>query len=198
MRHYRRLLLVCLAALLVPILPFLVIGELPGERWLSAADEHALQFGLYGSGLLAADILLPVPSSIVGTLLGARLGFISGGLWTLAGLILGNLLGYGMGRLLPGGHPPELPQAPTLLVVFLSRPVPVLAEAVMLVAGAEHMRLLPVLLASISGNAIYALALAGNGAMLLPGSLLGPGLVLPMALPAIAWLLWRRLRPRAE
>lgn len=194
MQHYRRLILVILAALLIPILPFVIIGELPGERWLSAADDHALHFGLSGSGLLAADILLPVPSSIVGTLLGARLGFVAGGLWTLTGLMVGNLIGYGMGRLLPGGHSPELPQAPTLLVVLLSRPVPVLAEAVMFVAGAEHMRLIPMLMASITGNAIYAIALAGNGAMLLPASLLGPGLLLPMALPVIAWLLWRRLR----
>jgi membrane protein YqaA with SNARE-associated domain len=194
MRHYRRLILVCLAALLIPILPFVIIGELPGERWLSGADDHALRFGLFGSGLLAADILLPVPSSIVGTLLGARLGFTAGSLWTWAGLMLGNLIGYGIGRLLPGGHPPELPQTPTLLVVLLSRPVPVLAEAVMLVAGAEHMRLRPVLMVCILGNAIYALTLAGNGALLLPNGLLGPGLLLPMVLPVVAWLLWRWLR----
>jgi len=40
---------------------------------------------------------------------------------------------------------------------------------------------------------VYALVLAGNGAALLPGSLLGPGLIIPMLLPAGAWLIWRRL-----
>jgi hypothetical protein len=55
------------------------------------------------------------------------------------------------------------------------------------------MRLGPFLAASAAGNAVYALALAGNGATLLPQALAGPGLILPMALPVVAWLLWRRL-----
>jgi uncharacterized membrane protein YdjX (TVP38/TMEM64 family) len=190
MTHYRRLATVVIAALLIPIVPFLVIGELPGERWLSAADQNALQFGITGAGLLASGILLPVPSSIIGTLLGARLGFMAGGLWTWAGLMLGNLIGYGVGRLLPGARQAELPQTPSLLVVFISRPVPILAEAVMFVAGAERLPLRHALVACTLGNAVYAAALAGNGALLLPDTLLGPGLLLPMALPIVAWLLW--------
>ena len=69
-----RQLAIIIAALLVPIVPFVIIGELPGERWLSATDDDALRFALAGGGLLALDILLPVPSSIVATLLAARLG----------------------------------------------------------------------------------------------------------------------------
>jgi hypothetical protein len=38
--------------------------------------------------------------------------------------------------------------------------------------------------------------LALNGAALLPGELLGPGLVLPMLLPVAAWLVWRALHRR--
>ena len=38
--------------------------------------------------------------------------------------------------------------------------------------------------------------LAGNGAALLPDALAGPGLILPMALPVAAWLLWRWLARR--
>ena len=54
------------AALSVPLVPFFIIGEIPGERWLSATDAHAGIFALAGAGLLAVDVLLPVPSSIVG------------------------------------------------------------------------------------------------------------------------------------
>ena len=83
-----------------------------------------------------------------------------------------------------------MPQTPSLLVIFVSRPVPILAEAVMFIAGAERLPLRQALVVCTLGNAIYAAALAGNGALLLPDTLLGPGLLLPMALPIVAWLLW--------
>jgi len=190
-KRYRLLLLITLA-LLIPIIPFIVIGELPGERWLSAYDKNATNFGITGMGLLATDVLLPIPSSIIGTLLGARLGFFTGFLWTWAGLVLGNLIGYGIGRLLPDKFTEELPQTPTLLVLFISRPVPVLAEAVTFTAGAARIPFTAFLISSCLGNALYAMALAGNGAALLPESLTGPGLLLPMLLPVIAWLIWKR------
>jgi hypothetical protein len=47
-----RALWVLLAAVLVPLLPFAVIGELPGERWLQTAEDDALRFGATGAGLL--------------------------------------------------------------------------------------------------------------------------------------------------
>ena len=72
--------------------------------------------------------------------------------------------------------------------------MPVLAEAMALAAGASNLRWSQFLLACGSGNLIYALALALNGAELVPGALLGPGLILPMLLPVAAWLIWRRVR----
>lgn len=32
---------------MVPVLPYLLIGELPGEAWLRASSEHSLVFGKY-------------------------------------------------------------------------------------------------------------------------------------------------------
>lgn len=186
-----RSVLVILIALLIPILPFAVIGELPGERWLSQADDSALLFGLAGGGLLAADILLPVPSSIVGTLLGSRLGFTAGLLACWLGLVLGNLIGYGAGRLLLSRLGEQLPQAPTLLMLFVSRPVPVLAEAVAFTAGAERIPLWRFLGVCTAGNLVYATALCGVGATWLPQGAVGLPLVLALGVPALGWLIWR-------
>lgn len=188
----KRLTLVIILALLIPIIPFAIIGELPGERWLSAADNNSWLFGLAGSGILASDILLPIPSSIVGTMLGARLGFLPGWAWAWFGLVMGNLLGYITGRLALSRLGSGLPQTPTILILFISRPVPILAEAAAFTAGAGRMGLSTFLAVTITGNGIYACALAGNGAALLPDALIGPGLVLPMLLPVMAWLIWRR------
>jgi uncharacterized membrane protein YdjX (TVP38/TMEM64 family) len=193
MRTATRISIVILLAILIPIIPFVIIGELPGERWLSATDDNALLFGATGMALLAADVLLPIPSSIVGTMLGARLGFVPGWAWCWVGLVLGNCIGYLTGRLLLSRLTPDIPRTPTLLLLFVSRPVPVLAEAVTFMAGAEKMKFMPFLMVSIAGNGIYSVALAGNGAALLPDAWTGPGLILPMLLPVAAWLLWRWL-----
>jgi uncharacterized membrane protein YdjX (TVP38/TMEM64 family) len=186
--------LIIAAALCVPVLPFLVIGELPGERWLSASDGNAMVFALTGAALLAADVLLPIPSSLVGTMLGARLGFGAGFAATLIGLMTGQLAVYAISRGVLRRRAGALPAAPTLAALFLSRPVPVLAEALAIAAGAARLHWPQFLLACGGGNAVYAGALALNGAQLLPGDPLGPGLLLPMALPVAGWLIWRKLR----
>ena len=146
-----------------------------------------------GAGLLAADVLLPIPSSIVGTLLGARLGFGYGFVWAFAGLTAGSLIGWVAGRLMMGRLHADLPSTPALLLLFISRPVPILAEALTLAAGATRVPIPRFLGACAAGNAIYAAALTGNGAALLPDRLVGPGLALPMALPVAAWLIWKWL-----
>jgi uncharacterized membrane protein YdjX (TVP38/TMEM64 family) len=81
-------------------------------------------------------------------------------------------------------------------VLFVSRPIPVLAEAVTFAAGAVQMPLMPFLWISAAGSGLYALALAANGAALLPAALIGPGLVIPMTVPALGWLVWRWLAHR--
>jgi uncharacterized membrane protein YdjX (TVP38/TMEM64 family) len=193
-RHGRQTALIVAAAVCVSSLPFLLAGELPGERWLSANDDHAMRFALAGAALLAADVLLPIPSSIVGTMLGARLGFGAGFAAAFAGLMAGQSTAYFVSRGLLRKRIGVLPAAPTLAALFLSRPVPVLAEAVVLSAGAARVNWPQFLLACGSGNLIYAGALALNGAQLLPDVLFGPGLLLPMLLPAAAWLIWRMAR----
>lgn len=193
----RTALVICVS-LLIPIIPFALIGELPGERWLSATDQNALLFAFTGGGLLATDVILPIPSSIIGTLLGARLGFLPGLIAAWTGMTLGNLVGYGLGRLMLAHFGDRLPRAPTAPALFLSRPVPVFAEAVTFTAGAERMPPGRFLVICASGNLIYAAALAANGASLLPTGLAGPGLVLPMLLPVIAWILWRRFAAHAR
>jgi uncharacterized membrane protein YdjX (TVP38/TMEM64 family) len=191
-RTHFRLGLLIIVALLIPIVPFAIIGELPGEQWLSSEDDNAMVFAMTGSGILLLDIVLPLPSSVVGTLLGARLGFWPGFFATWLGLTAGHCIGYMMGRCALFQVDIEVSEVPTLLVVFLSRPVPVLAEAMAIAAGASAVPFRHFLVTCMAGNAIYAGVLAANGATLLPGAIMGPGLIIPMLIPVLAWLIWRR------
>ena len=198
----KRALVVLGCAILVPNVPFALIGELPGQRWLDAQGDHAASIGAVGAALLAIDVILPIPSSILGALLGGRLGFVLGFLWSWLGLCAGSALGYALGRLWPARFTAGLSEitgdAPASAVILLSRPVPVLAEAISLAAGVTRVPLARFLAASIVGNGAYAAAMAGNGAALLPEGLAGPGLVLPMIVPVAAYLAWRVRRDRTE
>lgn len=186
-----KILLLIAIVLLIPIVPYLVIGELPGEQWLSATDDSALVFALTGSGLLTLDVLLPIPSSIVIALLGGRLGFFAGWLSAWLGLTAGNLIGYGVGRLWPQKLAPDFSESPTLVMLILSRPVPILAEAVAIAAGATRTPFIHVFTACAVGNLVYAGVLAANGAALLAADWTGPGIILPLFVPVIGWLVWR-------
>jgi uncharacterized membrane protein YdjX (TVP38/TMEM64 family) len=197
MRPALRSLVIITAALCVPLVPFFIIGEIPGDRWLSAQDDGAGAFALAGAGLLAADAVLPIPSSIVGTMLGARLGFMPGFAAAFLGLMTGQVIAYAASRYVLRHKRQALPTAPTLAVLFLSRPVPVLAEAVAFAAGAARVSWPQFLLACGVGNVVYAGALALNGAELIPVEPWGVGLVLPMLLPVTAWFAWRALRHRS-
>ncbi|MET0389943.1 MAG: hypothetical protein ABW321_28480 [Polyangiales bacterium] len=194
----KRALYVLLAAALIPIIPFALIGELPGERWLLPSQGHAVQLGALGALLLALDVLLPIPSSILGALLGARLGFTAGFAWTWLGLCTGLVTGYGLGRLVPARYASELPEAPSLTLCFVSRPVPVLAEAVAIAAGVERLPFARFLVAGALGNAVYAAVLSADGAALLPQAGVGPALIVPLLLPVLAYALWKRRAARSR
>jgi uncharacterized membrane protein YdjX (TVP38/TMEM64 family) len=193
----KRLAWILFVAVLIPIVPFAVIGELPGETWLEAKSGDALLFGATGALLLCGDVLLPIPSSIIGGMLGMQLGFVAGLLWTFLGLTVGSVVAYLLGRLIPEKWSGELEQAPAVSAVFLSRPVPVFAEAMAFAAGATRMGFTAFLASCAMGNFIYAAVMAGSGSTLVPTAMVGPGLFLPMAVPVVTWWLWRR-RVRAK
>jgi len=190
-KHWRRIIVVVVATIAIPIIPFVIVGELPGQQWLQASGTSALGFGFTGAALLTLDVLLPIPSSIVGTLLGARLGFFYGFLSTFSGLLVGHVVGFSLGRLWPARFAPETAHTPTGIAVFLSRPVPVFAEAVAIAAGATRLPWRIYLPWCLAGDAIYAAALATNGAHFLPGKLILPALMLPMGLPVFSWAAWK-------
>jgi len=196
MNRLLKILMMAAVVLLVPIVPFLIIGELPGARWLSASDDNAWLFAFTGGGLLTLDVVLPVPSSVLIALMGARLGFYAGWISAWLGLTAGTLLGYAVGRLWPQKWVPEISESPTLVLLILSRPVPILAEAMIIAAGATRIPMVHMLAACAVGNAIYAGILAADGAALLAADWTGPGIILPLLVPVIGWGLWRWARKR--
>ena len=118
----------------------------PGP-WMRAGRGTAAAVGL---GLLVGDVLLPIPSSAVMTLNGALLGLVPGLLVSWVGGVGATLVAFAIGR--RGGpwvsrlvSPAEEERAHRLfdrwggLALLLSRPVPLLAETVAILAGTTRL-----------------------------------------------------------
>ena len=158
--------------------------------------------------LLAGDVLLPIPSSVISVFAGSAFGLAWGAAVIWAGLMAGCLLGYalgavpgrglanrvvgrrdvaGMGRLFEGAGP---------VVLVLARAVPVLAEASVLAAGAARMPLATFLLTTGLSNIGVALAYAGVGATAAATGSFLLAFIGMCSVPALGWLAWSRLKRR--
>lgn len=192
-----------LAAIVVPFVLFEREMQTIAEATLASPNRVALFAG--GVVLLAADVVLPVPSSIVNTALGATLGVGLGAMASTIGMSVGCLIGYALGRF--GGRPilnrfvgdASLQRAETLSERFgvygvvISRPIPVLAEASVFLAGVNRMPFGQFVVLSTLSNLGISLvyAFAGARAVSTPGFLFA--FVAALALPGIAMLAARTL-----
>lgn len=199
-----------LAAIIVPFVTLEAPITEALTRAFGAAGDRPWLSGLIVIGLLAGDVVLPVPSSLVSAFAGGVFGFGAGTLVIWIGLNLGSLFGYALGasagRLaavrLVGQD--ELDRAgrlsdtigPTALIIM--RAVPVLAEASVLAAGAARMPRLPFLAATVVANTGVAAAYAATGATAASTGVFLFIFLGLAGLPAAAWATWRLWEQRVR
>jgi uncharacterized membrane protein YdjX (TVP38/TMEM64 family) len=184
------------------LIPFFLFG--PGiearAAALSASAQSAIAYG--GGALLALDIVLPVPSSLLATAIGAALGPWLGTLVNAAGLSLGCAAGLLLGRsgaplsrrILGQGLFQRFAAASArhgTVLILVCRAVPVLGEASIVAAGAGRMPFAPALAAAAAANfvigAVYAFA--GTAPLALAAGL---AIGIPVVAGLGAWLWLRR------
>ena len=175
MRELLRPMLPMIVVLAVPIVPFLIFGQEGMERALDEWRENPpppMVVAAAVVGLLATDIFLPIPSSLVSTLAGWQLGAVGGTASSWVGMSLGAAIGFALARWCGQPAVAWLTRAddlartrllaerfgPALLV--LGRGVPILAEATVLLLGMHGMSwrrfLPPVLLANLGLALAYS------------------------------------------
>lgn len=172
--------------------------------WMGQASVGAAAVGV---GLLVADVLIPVPSSLVMVAHGALFGAALGAALSVLGSVLAAALGFWLGR--RGGPlldrvmgPEERARGDRLLAkhggmaVVLSRPLPILAETVSILAGTSPMRWRTLLLAATFGvlgpSVLYALA--GASAATIDDQVMMFAAVMGSA--ALFWLISRAVERR--
>lgn len=161
-------------------------------------------------GLLATDVFLPVPSSVVATLAGYQLGVIGGTGAVWCGMTVGAVIGFALARWLGPRFVSWMTRQSDLvrtqrltdrygpLILVLGRGVPVLAEASVLLLGMHGLswrRFLPPVLLSNLG---LALAYAAFGELAEKYSLLPLALGVSIALPVVMVALFRAWSGRID
>jgi len=157
-------------------------------------------------GLLFADLVLPVPSSVLMVLSGVLLGTVTGALVSFVGAMGSALLGFWLCRRF--GRPAfarlvgdqDLPWVDAAVrdygawVIVLSRAVPMLTEVVSCVAGLSAMRAWTFLALAAAGTLPLCLAYAWIGAVSGDATPYGWLLLLAFVIPAVGLLLVRIAR----
>lgn len=172
-------------------------------------QDGGMGAALLGGGLLLADVLLPIPSSVIMIAHGAAFGIPRGTLLSLTTSVGGAMIGWYighrgrglLGRLIP---PAEQENAALLIrrwgmtAIVISRFLPVVAETVAVMSGTTNLGWKRVLLVMTIGTLPPALiyAIAGTLATVLASGVLVA--VSVMFLAAVAWFLGRRLTAPAS
>lgn len=196
--------IVLLAIVLVPFFLFEDQFTAFAER-IARGEASTTVAALTIGGLLAFDVFLPVPSSIVSTAAGVLLGFWRGAAVVWIGMMAGCLIGYWVGRrstplaqrlvgaegLLRAG---KLANRHGPWAVVLCRPVPVLAEATVVFAGLVRAPLARFLTLTAWSNLGIAAGYAAIGAYSMRVESFLLAFIGAIAVPGLALLLARATR----
>jgi uncharacterized membrane protein YdjX (TVP38/TMEM64 family) len=187
------------AAIIIPFLLFEKQFEALGA-WIASGRASGWTSASIIAGLLALDVFLPVPSSIVSTGAGVLLGFWRGVAVIWIGMILGCGIGYGFGaraagaaRTLVGAD--SLVRASKVMerhgswALVICRPIPVLAESSIVFAGLVRSPLMPFIWLTTLSNLGIAIAYAAVGAFSMQTESFLWTFVGAIALPGLAILI---------
>ncbi len=185
-----------------------LVGDAADVFWLAdpgvVVNETTWSKAGISVALLTLDVFLPVPSSVLMTLNGWFFGYARGAVVSLVGCLGAGWLGFGLGRCGRGivrrlisdrerQRVNDLLARGGWLLIVVSRPIPILAETVVILAGTTTLSLARVLVAvglgSIPPSVVYGLA--GSRATSWWASLLVFGGV--VALAGLAWAIGRRV-----
>jgi uncharacterized membrane protein YdjX (TVP38/TMEM64 family) len=175
------------------------------EAWLADPGAGAAMVIVM---LLAIDVFLPVPSSLVMVLSGAAFGVIAGSALALVGSVAGEWLGFELVRRygrrasarVMGDEEFErfarFFERHGVLAIIVTRPLPIVMETMSLVAGVSGMTRGAFLAASLAGTLPIVVVYAYAGAVSREAGSIVPAAVMLVAVTGAAWLWYRsRLSP---
>lgn len=215
-RGLARWVVVWLVLLAIPLVPFAIlmgVSDRDPFEVLVEAIRGERAAGLVCFALLASDVFLPIPSSLVAIVSGSAAGAVGGGILNWVAITIGHTIGFFVAR--RWGRPiverfvgpqglsraESAWQQGATVGLIISRPIPVLAEALSMFAG----------LAGFSWRRFFAVALIANlphsfiyswaGARAMDAGSLGAITLAGVGVPAVAYgifVLWKRTKTNSN
>ena len=198
-----------LAVLAVPIIPFMIWGQSIENEIHEYLGKEANPFiaGFCIVILLSSDVFLPIPSSVLSTVSGWRLGWLYGTLATWLGMNIGAILGYGFARQFGPGFSKWFCRdedmmlmrdllnrlGPTVLV--LGRALPVFAEASILFAGIHQLTWRRFVFPVLASNLVIAIVYSTLGDLAAQYEWLTAAIVVSVCIPLLITSFARRMLP---
>ena len=204
----QRLLLLIVAVLLIPVIPFVLLGSWL-EPWLESlldgsASNASLPIAFAAVvGILTVDILLPIPSTAVCTFAGKQLGAMPGTIACWIGLNLSAGIGYWVGATF--GRPialrfsdqstlsklEKLDRRSSIICLVVCRSLPIIAEASVLLMGIKKLPQRAFWPAVLLSNIGIAAALCWLGSFSAQANWFPLALGISVAIPLLFMLFWR-------
>ena len=168
--------------------------------WMSRAGTGS---ALIMIALLAADLFLPIPSSLIMVLSGAAVGVLWGSMFSLVGSIGGEWLGFELVRRYGQRASSKIVGEEELerlgrvfarhgmSVVVVTRALPVVMETMSVAAGLSTMSRSSFLRASLIGTVPIVVVYAYAGAVSRQTGSLLPAIIMLIAVAAFGWVLYR-------
>jgi len=156
-----------------------LIAEALHLNWLShissQMERPGIGVALLGVMALVADLFLPIPSSLIMIANGSLFGVLLGTFLSLVGNLGASVVGFWVGRrskalLARFVSPEERAQANQLLsewgeaAIIMTRPVPLLAETTVVMAGGSSMKWSAMIWATLAGSLPLSFLYALTGA----------------------------------
>jgi uncharacterized membrane protein YdjX (TVP38/TMEM64 family) len=187
------------------LLPFLLYGERMSNVAQALLQSEASRWAaaLALAVLLAADIVLPIPSSGVSAAIGALLGFGWGTVVSTVAMTMACIAGYGIGRYAGRAAATTLVGASELqrteqlaqryghVAIVGLRGVPILSEASVIAAGAARLSRGRFLVASTIANAGISAAYTAAGVLAFETGSLALAFTAAVGVPLLALVLMR-------
>lgn len=206
MRTFVKILILIAVVLAIPIIPFAIWGhslEQAAQAW-EETQPSPMVMAIVLFGLLSLDVLLPVPSSLVNTLAGAKLGVFAGATVCFAGLTVGATIGFGLAKLagpalqrrwladVDAQSLKKFAENWGVVTLVVTRAMPILAEAAVVLLGVQGLSWRkfwpPVLLANVG----IALAYSAFGNLAAQQEWLVVALAISAGFPLLLTFLARR------
>lgn len=188
------------------LIPFAIWGEglevmFSQEGTIAWLYEYGTWAWLVGIGLLMADLLLPLPNSLIMSAFGYLYGWFWGGVLAVAGSFLAGALGYELCRRVgekavvwilgekDRSRGERLFATSGGWLIALSRWLPVLTEVIACLAGLNRMPVRSFYLSLFAGTVPLGFTYAAIGALGVENPLWALGI--SVGLPPILWWMFR-------